>query len=155
MTRFAVYQNRNLRSSASFPLLVDVQSEVLQDLETRVVIPLARAASFTDFPLRYVMPSVEVEGKKYLLMTPQLTGLSRVLLGPLRGASTLMPVISPGRRTFCSGVSQIPEKAAKRAAPDSPDRTVIQAARLRACARRGSRSRARYSALRIPCGHSR
>ncbi|MGN6454119.1 MAG: CcdB family protein [Steroidobacteraceae bacterium] len=86
MTRFAVYQNRNLRSSVSFPLLVDVQSEVLQDLETRVVIPLARAASFTDFPLRYVMPSVEVEGKKYLLMTPQLTGLSRVLLGPFRGS---------------------------------------------------------------------
>ena len=86
MTRFAIYQNRNLRSSVSFPFLVDVQSELLQDLETRVVIPLARAASFTDFPLRYVMPAVEVDGKKYLLMTPQLTGLSRVLLGPLRGS---------------------------------------------------------------------
>ena len=86
MTRFAVYQNRNLRSSVSFPLLVDVQSELLQDLETRVVIPLARAPSFTDFPLRYVMPTVELDGKKYLLMTPQLTGLSRVTLGPLRGS---------------------------------------------------------------------
>ena len=85
MTKFAVYQNRNLRSAVSFPLLVDVQSELLQDLETRVVIPLARTASFTDFPLGYVMPTVELEGKKYVLITPQITGLSRMALGPTRG----------------------------------------------------------------------
>ena len=88
MPQFAVYLNRNLRSSERFPLLVDVQSELLRDLETRVVIPLARAASFTDpnFPLRYVMPTVELDGKAYVLMTPQLTGLSRVSLGSTRGS---------------------------------------------------------------------
>ena len=88
MPQFAVYLNRNLRSSERFPLLVDVQSELLRDLETRVVIPLARAASFTDpnFPLRYVMPTVELDGKAYVLMTPQLTGLSRVWLGSTRGS---------------------------------------------------------------------
>jgi toxin CcdB len=85
MPRFAVYMNRNLRSTHFFPLLVDVQSELLQDLETRVVIPLAKAAAFSGFPLRYVMPTVELEGKAYVLMTPQLTGLSRVALGPMRG----------------------------------------------------------------------
>jgi toxin CcdB len=88
MPPFTVYQNRNLRSSELFPLLVDVQSELLRDLETRVVIPLARAASFTDtsFPLRYVMPTVELNGKAYVLMTPQLTGLSRAALGGTRGS---------------------------------------------------------------------
>jgi toxin CcdB len=88
MPQFAVYLNRNLRSSELFPLLVDVQSELLRDLETRVVIPLARAASFThtSFPLRYVMPTVELDGKAYVLMTPQLTGLSRMSLGPTRGS---------------------------------------------------------------------
>jgi toxin CcdB len=85
MTRFAVYQNRNPRSSVPFPLLVDVQSELLEDLETRVVIPLARAASFNDFPLRYVMPAVQLDGKAYVLMTPQLTGLSRATLGSAKG----------------------------------------------------------------------
>ena len=88
MPQFAVYQNRNLRSSELFPLLVDVQSELLRDLETRVVIPLARVASFRDtsFPLRYVMPTVKLDGKAYVLMTPQLTGLSRVSLGSIRGS---------------------------------------------------------------------
>ena len=88
MPQFAVYLNRNLRSSDLFPFVVDVQSELLRDLETRVDIPLARAASFTEtsFPLRYVMPTVELDGKAYVLMTPQLTGLSRVSLGPTRGS---------------------------------------------------------------------
>ena len=85
MTRFGVYQNRNPRSSATFPLLVDVQSELLEDLETRVVIPLTRAASFSDFPLRFVMPTVQLDGKAYVLMTPQLAGLSRATLGPVKG----------------------------------------------------------------------
>jgi|SRR4029077_9582978 toxin CcdB len=85
MPQFAVYTNRNVQCADFFPLLVDVQSELLRDLETRVVIPLARAASFSGFPLRYVMPTVELEGKAYVLMTPQLTGLSRVALGPSRG----------------------------------------------------------------------
>jgi toxin CcdB len=86
MTRFAVYQNRNPCSAGTFPLLVDVQSELLQDLETRVVIPLTRAASFSDFPLRFVMPTVQLDGKPYVLMTPQLTGLSRATLGPPKGS---------------------------------------------------------------------
>jgi toxin CcdB len=85
LTKFAVYHTRSLRSAVSFPLLVDVQSELLQDLDTRVVIPLARAASFSDFPLRYVMPTVEFEGKAFVLMR-QLTGLSRMALGSARGS---------------------------------------------------------------------
>ena len=40
MPQFAVYLNRNLRSSDLFPFLVDVQSELLRDLETRVVLSL-------------------------------------------------------------------------------------------------------------------
>ncbi len=81
MPQFGVYLNSHLPSTHLFPLLVDVQSELLEDLETRVVIPLARAASFPSFPLRYVMPTVELGGETYVLMTPQLTGLARAALG--------------------------------------------------------------------------
>ncbi len=85
MPRLGVYLNRHLPSTDLFPLLVDVQSEILEDLETRVVIPLARAASFPSFPLRYVMPTIELAGETYVLMTPQLAGLSRAALGACTG----------------------------------------------------------------------
>lgn len=86
MAQFAVYLNKNLKNRAFFPLLVDVQSGLLEDLETRVVIPLAKAVELTGFPLRLVMPSIEFEGEKYVLMTPQLAGVSREDLGAQMGA---------------------------------------------------------------------
>jgi len=82
MPQFAVYLNKNLRSRSVFPMLVDVQAELLRDLETRVVIPLVKTAAFTSFPLGLVMPTVEVEGESYMLVTPQLAGVSRWDLGP-------------------------------------------------------------------------
>ncbi len=82
MPQFAVYRNKNLRGSNFFPLLVDVQSELLEDLHTRVVIPLARSHGFTDFPLRFVMPTIGLDGQRYVLMTPQLAGVPCADLGP-------------------------------------------------------------------------
>jgi toxin CcdB len=89
MPQFAVYLNRYLRGSAFYPLLVDVQSELLQDLETRVVIPLARGSGLTDFPLSFVMPSIELEGERYVLMTPRLAAVSRSDLGPHSGSAAV------------------------------------------------------------------
>ena len=86
MPQFAVYLNKNLRSRSVFPMLVDVQAELLRDLETRVVIPLVKSAALTSFPLGLVMPTVEVEGESYLLVTPQLAGVSRWDLGPHTGS---------------------------------------------------------------------
>lgn len=51
MGQFAVYKNKNPRTKSGFPLLVDVQTDLLEDLQTRVVIPLTRAAAPTRNPL--------------------------------------------------------------------------------------------------------
>ena len=44
MPQFAVHRNRNAATKARFPLLLDVQTNLLEDLGTRVVIPLAPAS---------------------------------------------------------------------------------------------------------------
>jgi toxin CcdB len=86
MPQFAVYLNKNLRSGSVFPMLVDVQAELLEELETRVVIPLAKGTAFTGFPLGLLMPTVELEGEWYVLVTPQLAGVSRWDLGAHTGS---------------------------------------------------------------------
>ncbi len=40
MPQFAVYRNRNAATRARYPLLLDVQSDLLAGMGTRVVIPL-------------------------------------------------------------------------------------------------------------------
>jgi len=86
MTQFTVYRNKNPRTKTAFPLLVDVQSDLLEDLQTRAVIPLTKAAVLTRKPLTHVMPALPFDGEDYVLMTPQLAGIARSDLGALAGS---------------------------------------------------------------------
>ena len=86
MAQFTVYRNKNARSKATFPLLVDVQSDLLEDLQTRVVIPLSKAAGLTRKPVNELTPVIDFEDTPYLLVTPQLAGVSRSELGIATGS---------------------------------------------------------------------
>ena len=85
MAQFTVYRNKSARSKAVFPLLVDVQSDLLEDLQTRVVIPLSKAAALTKRPVSQLTPIIEFEGASFVLVTPQLAGISRSDLGTVAG----------------------------------------------------------------------
>lgn len=83
MRQFAVYRNRNAASKARFPLLLDVQSDLLSDLGTHVVVPLTPAtAAARRTAMQTLTPILVVEGKDYLLTTPQLAGIAIRELGP-------------------------------------------------------------------------
>lgn len=86
MPRFAVYRNENPGSREEFPFLVDVQVDLLDELGTRVVIPLGNAEELAGFPMRYLIPVVAFEGRPYALLTPQLGGIRREELGPQAGS---------------------------------------------------------------------
>ncbi len=85
MAQFTVYRNRNPRSKASYPLLVDVQSDLLEPLQTRVVIPLSRVAALARKPVSHLTPRLTYDGDAYVLMTPQLAGIARSDLGAAVG----------------------------------------------------------------------
>jgi toxin CcdB len=85
VAQFSVYRNKNPRTKATFPLLVDVQSDLLEPLDTRVVIPMTKAAALTRKPVSHLTPEVPFDGNRYVLMTPQLAGIGRAELGPHAG----------------------------------------------------------------------
>ena len=86
MPQFTVYRNKNARSKTTFPFLVDVQSDLLDDLQTRVVIPLSKAAGLTKKPVTQLTPVLEFQGEGHVLMTPQLAGVAQSELGPAVGS---------------------------------------------------------------------
>lgn len=81
MPQFSVYKNQNTATRARVPYLLDVQSNLLSELETRVVVPLYTAAAVKGSALTVLTPRFEVEGKDLVAMTPQLAGISRKELG--------------------------------------------------------------------------
>ena len=85
MSQFSVYRNKSPRTKGAFPLLVDVQSDLLEPLNTRVVIPMTKSPALTRKPVSHLTPDVSFNGDRYLLMTPQLAGIGRAELGPHAG----------------------------------------------------------------------
>ncbi len=81
MPQFSVYKNRNSNTKTRVPFLLDVQSDLLSELDTRVVIPLYTNTALKGNLLATLTPTFEIEGRDYVLMTPQLAGVSKKELG--------------------------------------------------------------------------
>jgi toxin CcdB len=76
MPQFAVYKNRNTATRRRYPLLLDVQSDLLEALSTRVVVPLSPVATARDVVMKQLTPILTIDGKEYVLLIPQLAGVS-------------------------------------------------------------------------------
>jgi len=86
VAQFAVYKNKSPRTKSTFPFLVDVQSDLLEPLHTRVVVPLTRVAGIARKPVSHLTPTLTFDGSPYVLMTPQLAGIARTDLGTQAGS---------------------------------------------------------------------
>lgn len=82
MTQFTVYKNKNPNTKKLYPYLVDVQTNLLDQLHTCVVIPLTKIDALENKPLKTLTPVIPIEGSPFLLLTPQLAGIARSDLGP-------------------------------------------------------------------------
>ena len=81
MARFDVYRNTGPKA-ATTPYLLDVQADLLDGLETRVVIPLRKRDSFPVVKLpERLAPIVQVDGNDHLMETPKLAAVPRRALG--------------------------------------------------------------------------
>jgi toxin CcdB len=81
MAQFGVHRNPNAATRSSYPFLLDVQSDLISDLGTRVVVPLSLASTMKGKVIRTLMPIFAIEGKQYAMLTPQLAGVSIKHLG--------------------------------------------------------------------------
>jgi toxin CcdB len=62
------------------PYLLDVQSDLLDSLATRVVIPLIEASK-SNTPITRLNPIFEIEGTNVVLSTQELAGVPNSVLG--------------------------------------------------------------------------
>lgn len=81
MSQLTVYRNKNSRTNKEIPFLVDVQSDLLSELKTRLVIPLVPLSNLKPRPLAKLAPEMAIEGTALILMTPLLAGVSVKELG--------------------------------------------------------------------------
>lgn len=82
MAQFDVYYNINPLSLEEIPYLLDIQTDLLAGLLTRVVVPLARQSK----NIQHLNPLLEINGEKVVMLTQELSGVDKNILGDKVGS---------------------------------------------------------------------
>jgi len=77
MAQFDVFKNPSSTTCKHYPYLVDIQSQYLEELATRIVIPLGKASLFKNTAMKGLTPEVFFNDEKLLLLTPQISSISK------------------------------------------------------------------------------
>jgi len=75
MAQFTLYKNLNPTSNETYPYFVDVQNDLLDSLNTRLVVPLVRSTCFHDKPIDTLCPTITQDDGRYVLLTHQTTNI--------------------------------------------------------------------------------
>ena len=90
MHQFDVYANPSKSTKPAYPYIVDIQSSVVSEIATRIVIPLGRKELFKGEEMKNLTPSIEYEGEELLLLVPQIASIpSKALRKPIGSLSHL------------------------------------------------------------------
>ena len=80
MAQFDVYENQNPETKKLIPYLLDVQSDLFDDLTTRVIVPLFTVAAMGK-PAKYLNPQFKIKRNTVIMSTAELAGVKLHVLG--------------------------------------------------------------------------
>ncbi len=105
MRQFCVYRNRNVATRSSYPLLLNVQSDLISKTGTRVVVPLVPATGGHPPSITYLAPIMDVNDKPHVLVVPLLAAMEITDLGSLEAdLSDQRPAIMAALDLLISGI---------------------------------------------------
>lgn len=77
--QYTVYRNNG--NSRNYPFLLDIQSDIIDDLNTRLAIPLYPLTGLRSQPSRRLNPLLEINGTPYLLLTHAMASVRKAQPG--------------------------------------------------------------------------
>jgi toxin CcdB len=80
VAQFQAYDNPDKLGRKSYPFLLDIQSNLIGDSISTIVIPLAPAKGL-QIPISRLNPLVKIDGVEYFVITQQISGFERKDLG--------------------------------------------------------------------------
>ena len=86
MAQFDVYRNSSSKTNRAYPFLVDVQNSVIDQLATRLVVPLTKNKTKNSLYMKNLTPEIEFEGETYLFLTQQLSSIPEDVLNDCIGS---------------------------------------------------------------------
>jgi len=75
MPQFTLYKNENKKSKKAYPYFIDVQNDLLDDLNSRMVIPLSAQETLNNLNAKKLCPAIEIDEGMFVLLTHQMTSV--------------------------------------------------------------------------------
>jgi len=89
MSQFILYKNPDNSTSTAYPYFVDVQSELLRTLNTRLVIPLTALDLLAKKAPSHLCPTIHIEQGDFVVLTQQMASVpTKLLAEPVADLST-------------------------------------------------------------------
>jgi toxin CcdB len=80
MAQFDVYENQNPETKGTIPYLLDLQADLLDNLSTRVVVPLITVAAMGK-AAKHLNPQFKIQRIMVIMSTAELAGVNLHVLG--------------------------------------------------------------------------
>lgn len=80
MSQFSLYKNEDESSNETYPYFIDVQSPLLSDLNSRLVIPLSSRGTLNNTDAKRLCPVIHIDEGNFVLLTHQMTSVSSSIL---------------------------------------------------------------------------
>ncbi len=89
MPQFSLYQNHDKSTASAYPYFVDVQSEMLDTLNTRLVIPLTPVEMLEKKAPTHLCPVIHIDEGDFVILTHQMASVpTKILCEPVNNLST-------------------------------------------------------------------
>ena len=89
MSQFTLYKNLNKTTATAYPYFVDVQSELLSTLNSRLVIPLTPLELLENKAPSLLCPMIQIEQGDFVMLTQQMASVpTKILAEPVADLST-------------------------------------------------------------------
>jgi toxin CcdB len=90
MAQFDVYDNPSKSSRKVYPYILELQNDVISEIATRIVVPLADNRYMSSEEFKGLTPKVNYNDKELLILIPQIASMStRSLKNPVGSLSHL------------------------------------------------------------------
>lgn len=73
MSQFTVYKNEDKATRKTYPYFLNVQNDLLDELNSRVVIPFSTPGSIKHRDAKKLCPLIKIDGKEFVLLTHQIS----------------------------------------------------------------------------------
>ena len=80
MSQFSVYENKDKATKKTYPYFLNVQNDLLDELNSRVVIPFSTPGSIKQKKEKKLCPIIQVKGNDFVLLTHQITTVPKLFL---------------------------------------------------------------------------